>query len=88
MNGRTAKILRKEAMMDVFRHYFELLDVEQRKELTLEDAVKYTPTVQYIEVPTNSYRKPYSKQTVVSENTVRWFIKQRKKTYVYEITTS
>ena len=82
MNGRTAKAIRRQAAVDAYEHYLTLLDEEQQKELTITLAVEYTPTVAHVDVETKSHKKPWTKQTQVSENTMRWFIKNRKKLYV------
>ncbi len=66
MNGRKAKQLRRLAEEDAYHHYQLLLNEEERKELTKDMAVQYTPKVSYVEIASGSEKRPYTKVTVVS----------------------
>lgn len=86
MNLKTAKRLRRQAKQILYTWYLSLLEEDQRKELTPDLALHYTPTVQYwfedhekYNPRTNQYY--VSKQAHVSEGTLRWFILQEKKRY-------
>ena len=81
MNGRKAKQLRRLAKVAAYTHYKSLLEEEQAAELTIEQAVQFTPDIQYVEISAGSTNKPDATVICISQNTLRWFVKLSKKRY-------
>ena len=85
MNNKKAKKLRRQAEVKVYDWYKSLLPEDQQDLLTPEMALEFTPRVQYW----NEYHELFtvhgtpdtytSKQTRVSDHTIRWFYLQEKK---------
>lgn len=82
MNARKSKRLRRQAEEVLFEWYKSLLEEEEANELTLKQAVEYTPTVSYYNITVEKDYKGirYTQEIVrVSDNTYRWFVLQEKK---------
>lgn len=83
MNNKKAKKLRRQAEVKVYEWYKSLLPEDQQDILTPQMALEFTPRVQHW----NEYHELFnadgteytSKQTRVSEHTIRWFYLQEKK---------
>lgn len=93
MNGRKAKQLRRKAKQALYGWYLSLLDEDQKKELTPDLALQYTPVVEYWNETHQVYNQlkktnHISYQSHVSEGTLRWFILQEKKKHARRLKPS